>query len=222
MIADWEEVRKGVRMCLNKLNLHDMHDDVEQEAMINAFIYQHTYRGDATLSTWGYAIARSAAMKFFRDRKKEFLQFDGDFNVNFPEYHTDLGESDDEWASHARHTKKGHYICETYGEEITDEELTQEDIFDRYSTQLFHAILENVSEEWQPRFVDRYLVGMRYRDIAVKYDIPIGTVQSSLSRMRSAMKESLGALAVSFDEECTKRVIKNALEKLNAKLQANQ
>lgn len=193
MITDWEEVRRGVRMCLRKLSLHDSHDDVEQEAMLNAFLYQHTYRGDAALSTWGYSIARSAAMKFFQDRRREIVVYSNEAPVAYSEEATD-----------------------------TEEGLTQDVVFERYAEQLFQAVLANVSEEWLPRFVDRYLIGLRYREIAAKYGIPVGTVQSSLSRMRSAIKSDLVAISLVFDKECTTRVVKHAMEKVNAHLQKHK
>lgn len=76
MITDWEEVLKGVRMCLRKLSLHEAHDDLEQEAMLRAVTYQHTYRGEAQLSTWGYSIARAVAMAHFHKRKSELIVYD--------------------------------------------------------------------------------------------------------------------------------------------------
>lgn len=196
MTIDWTEVRRGIRMCLKKLNLHDMHDDVEQEAMLRAFQYQNKYRGDASFSTWGYSIARNEALKFFQERKREFALF----------------------------VKHEDGVHDGYSEEASDTEegLTQDVVFDKYAERLHHAVLANVSPEWLPRLVDRYLHGMRYREIADKYGIPIGTVQSSLSRIRTAIKADLEAITIIFDEDCTKRVIRNAIQLTSDHVQNNQ
>ena len=49
-VSDWCRRFSGNRNCA---------DDMTQDVFLRAFRYRHTFRGDATLSTWLYAITRN-------------------------------------------------------------------------------------------------------------------------------------------------------------------
>lgn len=184
LITDWEEVRRGVRMCLNKLSFSEMHDDIEQEAMLRAITYQHTFRGDSTLSTWGYSIARSTAMGFFQKKRDDPVMYDTDLMMMHSE---DVPAFDD----------TGFHESAVY----------------REIDALAELILTEVPKQWLPQLIDRDLHGMRYQEISHKYNLPIGTICSSLSRARETLRPKLKELLDSLDGDQTKFVIQEALKK---------
>lgn len=62
--------------------------DVTQEALIRIFAADHTYRGDATYSTWVYRVAATSALMWLRSRRRQLR----DVPADAPTYQRDASD----------------------------------------------------------------------------------------------------------------------------------
>jgi RNA polymerase sigma-70 factor (ECF subfamily) len=143
-------------------HMEDAHD-VTQEAFINAFESLPRFQGDAQFFTWLYRIAVNAAISRQRKRRETVsLQQGGRPDKPLPE---PFDESFDHQPGDALERRE--------------------------SDQRIHAALQQVAPDFRTVLVLRDLEGMKYEEIAVALDLPIGTVRSRLHRARLELRSIL-------------------------------
>jgi len=201
VIKDWEEVRKGVRMCLRKLAHLDDRDDIEQDSMLRAFVHQDTYKGDSALSTWGYSIARNTALSYFKKQNRR----------NARELPPILVHDDEDgmWDN---------FLENAPSFEDTQEDALHDHVVQDYANALAAYLLDNAFRKGLKNMVARDLHEMSYDEIASLHNMPVNTVRSSISRARHFTKPKIEELQVQLDEDTVKIVIRLALEAVDGKL----
>ena len=202
MIEDWTEVRRGVRMCLKKLCRMQDIDDVEQEAMLRAFVHQDTYKGESTLSTWGYSIARNTALSYFKKENRRNARELPPILI--------LDDEDGMWDNVLENAPSL--------EEDVQEDALHDHVVHDYADALAAYLLDNAFRKGLKNMVARDLHEMTYEEIASLHNLPINTVRSSISRARHFAKPKIEELQLLLDEDTVKVVIRLALEAVDAKL----
>jgi RNA polymerase sigma-70 factor (ECF subfamily) len=141
--------------------------DVAQEAFIKAYRAIGRFRGDSAFYTWLYRIAINTAKNWLVARKRRPPATDIDA-VDAEQYDIE-----------SRLKEQG-----TPENEILREEISRV-VFDT---------IAGLPEDLRTAIMLREMEGMRYEDIAVTMDCPIGTVRSRIFRAREAIDAKLKPL----------------------------
>lgn len=136
--------------------------DVVQESFISAYQSLGSFKGDSLFFTWLYRIAMNAAISLKR-KKRAAVSLDTGSKHDL--VIDPLDQSQDNQPSDAIERRE-------------DEKRLQ-------------AGLNRLSPEHRAVIVLKDLEDMRYEDIAVALDVPIGTVRSRLHRARLELREML-------------------------------
>jgi RNA polymerase sigma-70 factor (ECF subfamily) len=141
-------------------------EDLSQDVFLKAFRSIHTFKGDASLSTWLYRITLNAYLD--RKRKKSY-EAEKDFQP--------LDEQQP--AEHAFQKNPGNETPETYAESIQ-----------------IQTHIENAMQHLTPRersvFVMRHYEGLAGKEVGKLLNISEGTVKSLLSRAMKKLQNGLG------------------------------
>lgn len=144
------------------LDNHEDAQDVVQESFISAYQSLASFKGDSLFFTWLYRIAMNAAISL-RRKKKVAVSLD-------------TGSKHDlmiDPADESRDNRPGESL------ERREEE-----------TQL-QAALNRLSTEHRMVIVLKDIEDLRYEEIAVALEVPVGTVRSRLHRARLELREIL-------------------------------
>ena len=160
-------------MLLKMVNNKDDADDLTIEAFGKAFKRLSQYTPNYAFSTWLFKIASNNCIDFIR-RKKNNTTFSIDKT-----YANDEG-----------------------GEISVDLKSTmldpEEKVIKKQKIKLMHEIVEKLKPRYRELIELRYFQEYSYEEIAVKLDIPIGTVKAQLFRAReflyNIMKNSEGSI----------------------------
>src|SRR5215469_1126628 len=68
--------RRVVSWCYRIAKNRDRSNDLAQEVFLKAYRHRHSFRGDARLSTWLYAIARNHCLTSLRHPEPDVLPYD--------------------------------------------------------------------------------------------------------------------------------------------------
>jgi len=142
-------------------NADDAQDAV-QDAFINAYQSLGSFKGDAEFYTWLYRIAFNTAISLKRKRRPAVSLGPG------PD-----GEAGLDPADPAAEAGPG-----------VELERSEEEV-------LLQAALARLSPEHRVVLVLKDIDGMKYEEIALVLDVPIGTVRSRIHRARVELKELL-------------------------------
>lgn len=205
---DWaavnDGVRKGVNSLLQRLNhyrrrettfddvsvaLSEEFDDVVQSAMVKALTYRN-FQGKSLASTWGYRIGRNAALDWLKAYKS---------NARYVVRESQQVSMEGHWS-------------DLYDREYEDDPSEHlDDDIEEYAAVVFDRVIRNASREWIQTLVDRDLNEMQYNDIAKKRGCPIGTVQSSLHRVRRLMEPAVRKIEAECGRERCRLVLRHTL-----------
>ncbi len=147
------------RMMANEEDAKDM----SQEALIKAFKAIHTFKMEATFSTWLYRITINVCKDELRKRKEVVLSYDAELSTE--------GSLKDI---------------------IKDDQANPLLIYEKLELKAsIELALNKLSEDNKTVVVLKDLLGYSYEEIGTILQIPIGTVRSRLNRSRSALKSIL-------------------------------
>jgi len=190
-------------MCLRKLAHYEERDDIEQESMLRAFVHQGTYKGESTLSTWGYSIARNTAMTYFEKQGRRQAM---EYHLVYP-----IETGEDEWSDFLENSPSG--------DEQQQEDALHDHVVHDCADALAVYLLDNAFRKGLKNMVARDLHELSYEEIATLHSLPVNTVRSSISRARHFTKPKIEELQQMLgDEETVKVVIRLALEKVDEQL----
>jgi RNA polymerase sigma-70 factor (ECF subfamily) len=133
--------------------------DVVQEAFISAYQSLGSFKGDSLFFTWLYRIAMNAAISMKR-RKKAAVSLD----------------------SGSKHDLVIDPVDQSVDNQPGDSLQRQEE------EQLLQSALNRLSPEHRSVIVLKDIDDLKYEDIAVILDVPIGTVRSRLHRARLELR----------------------------------
>ena len=136
--------------------------DIVQEAFIQAHRKLDTFRGDSAFYTWLYRIATNRALSFLRKQKQKPVSIEGINETGG----FDPPASDDHSQPLRMVLRKEH-------------------------RQLVRETLDELSDDYRIVLVMKEFDGLRYDEIAVLTEIPIGTVRSRIHRGRIELADRL-------------------------------
>ena len=160
-------------MLLKMVNNKDDADDLTIEAFGKAFKRLSQYTPNYAFNTWLFKIASNNCIDFIRRKKN---------NTTFS---IDKTYANDE----------GGEISVDLKSSMLDPE---EKVIKKQKIKLMHEIVEKLKPRYRELIELRYFQEYSYEEIAVKLDIPIGTVKAQLFRAReflyNIMKNSEGSI----------------------------
>ena len=144
-----------VRMCNNK----DDADDLTIEAFGRAFKRLDQYTPNYAFSTWLFKIASNNAIDFLRNKKKNTaLSLD---------------------------TKIENDEGQEFSKGIKSETLDpEENIIKKQRIDHLRVVVDKLKPRYKELVILRYYEELSYEEIAVKLDLPVGTVKAQLFRAR--------------------------------------
>lgn len=141
--------------------------DVTQEAFIKAYRAMPNFRGESAFYTWMYRIAVNTAKNYLAVQSRRPLEIDQDI--------TEIEQIE------------GNSALKDYD---TPEHLL---LRDEIQETVVNAI-EELPDDLKVAITLREVEGMRYEEIAIAMDCPIGTVRSRIFRAREAIDKQLKPL----------------------------
>lgn len=142
-------------------SVHDAHD-VAQDAFIAAFDKLDTFRQESSFYSWLFRIAYHAAVNNRRkQRRHQHLSVEGQREATGAE------------PAESRPNDPAAPL-----ESLEDQQRVQE-------------ALNELAPEFRDVLIFKELEGLRYEEIAVLLEIPLGTVRSRIHRARHELKEKL-------------------------------
>ena len=136
--------------------------DVVQESFLNAYLSLRSFKGDAQFFTWLYRIAVNAAITYRRRQRSGMKPIK-----------TSDSAPGIEPLDATPSNRPGH------GLEAAEDEKR------------IHEALQRLSPEHRAVLVMKDMEDMKYEDIAVLLDVPVGTIRSRLHRARLEFKDML-------------------------------
>lgn len=147
-----------LRMCNNK----DDADDLTIEAFGRAFKRLDQYTPTYAFSTWLFKIASNNAIDFLRNKKKNTaLSLD---------------------------TKMENDEGQEFSKNIKSQTLDPEEhIIKKQRVEMLRDVVERLKPHYKDLVKMRYFDEMSYEEIAVKMELPVGTVKAQLFRARDLL-----------------------------------
>lgn len=147
-----------LRMCNNK----DDADDLTIEAFGRAFKRLDQYTPTYAFSTWLFKIASNNAIDFLRNKKKNNA------------LSLDTKMENDEGQEFSKNIKSTNLDPE-------------ENIIKKQKVEMLRDVVERLKPHYKDLVKMRYFEEMSYEEIAMKMDLPIGTVKAQLFRARDLL-----------------------------------
>ena len=147
-----------LRMCNNK----DDADDLTIEAFGRAFKRLDQYTPTYAFSTWLFKIASNNAIDFLRNKKKSNA------------LSLDTKMENDEGQEFSKNIKSTNLDPE-------------ENIIKKQKVEMLRDVVERLKPHYKDLVKMRYFEEMSYEEIAMKMDLPIGTVKAQLFRARDLL-----------------------------------
>lgn len=145
-------------------NEHDA-DDLTIEAFGKAFRSLHQYSSDYAFSTWLFKIASNNCIDFIRRKRKNTMAIDNS---------SDISEN---WE---------------FANKVADEYLNPEQsIIREQKIKLMREIVKSLKPHYRQLIELRYFEENSYEEIAVKLELPLGTVKAQLFRAREFLLQIL-------------------------------
>lgn len=141
-------------------------EEVLQDTFIRAFRNLEKFRGECSLKTWLFQIARNLSFNkyhYYRIRKKK-----DHFSINSP-----LSEETDS----------------TYSDILPDNSDINSDIDINEYTERIKEVFPKLKPHFQEILHLRVVLDLQYEEIAQKLQLPCGTVKSRIARARDALAE---------------------------------
>jgi RNA polymerase sigma-70 factor (ECF subfamily) len=143
-------------------------DDLVQETLLRAVRFADRFQRGTNLRGWLKTILRNTAINNFRRRKRRPAAFS-------------TAEGEKLLAQVPDRPSTGHEVAPERFEEGGD----------HFTGPVRDAVL-SLPEQYRKVFLLFALGGLKYREIAERIGVPVGTVMSRLHRARAALKKSLG------------------------------
>lgn len=144
-----------LRMCNNK----DDADDLTIEAFGRAFKRLDQYTPTYAFSTWLFKIASNNAIDFLRNKKKNTA------------LSLDTKMENDEGQEFSKNIKSQTLDPEEY-------------IMKKQKVEMLREVVEKLKPRYKELVKMRYYEELSYEEIAIKLDLPVGTVKAQLFRAR--------------------------------------
>ncbi len=151
-------------MLLKMVHNRDDADDLTIEAFGKAFLHLEKYTPDYAFSTWLFKIAVNNAIDFIRKKKLHTLSLDDE--------NDEISKS-------------------VYSRIKTTAPDPEEKFIKEQRAVLMRTILSELNPKYKTLVELRYFDELSYEEIAVKLNMPLGTVKAQLFRARNFLYELL-------------------------------
>jgi RNA polymerase sigma-70 factor (ECF subfamily) len=151
------------RFCAKRVSQNDA-EDIAMKTIAQALRRMETYRGEASLLTWVYQIARSQISAHFRREAK----------------HQPVVMFEDNEALR----QEVEALADDYLNSPESEEMASQ------RQQLIHSILDQLPSNYGDLLEWKYVQGLSVNEIAERMNVNPVSIQSSLARARRAFKAS--------------------------------
>jgi RNA polymerase sigma-70 factor (ECF subfamily) len=145
-------------MLLKMVNNKDDADDLTIEAFGKAFKRLNQYTPTYAFSTWLFKIASNNCIDFIRRKKMVTFSIDRTFE----------------------NEEGGKMSIDIKADELNPEE----DMVKKQKVKLMHDVVDKLKPRYRVLVELRYFEELSYEEIAVKLELPIGTVKAQLFRAR--------------------------------------
>ena len=143
-------------------------NDLLQETLLKAYRYWSHFETGTNIKAWLYRIMKNSYINYYRKETKEPKK------VEYKEYHLPYNTIQETSYSHKQVAEKSYY--EIYDDEIADS-------------------LESLNDSFRKIIILSDIEGLSYKEIASRFDCPIGTVRSRLHRGRKLLRNKLHVYA---------------------------
>jgi len=154
-------------MILKMINNRDDAEDIAMQSFTKAFKNLDSYNDNYAFSTWLFKIASNSSIDFLRKKRLKTTSLDRRMNKN------------DESST-------------SFSQSILDPELDPEEKFVlKQRNNLMKEVVESINPKYRELIKLRFFEELKYDEIAVRLNIPIGTVKVRLSRAKTLLTEIL-------------------------------
>ena len=174
----YERFQPGVLRFLSRLVGEEEAEDVAQEVFLRVDRGLESFRGESSMGTWIYRIARNAALDRLRSRPA--------------------------WLESARQlrTHGSDEDPEDIMSKIPDEQVSLERyLIGKEMSECIRGRVDTLSESYRRVLVFSELVGMTNAEIASALGVSEGAVKIRLHRARSLLREDLGTHCTLYHDE---------------------
>lgn len=181
--ALYNRVKPGLtRYIANIIKDGEVAEDIAVNTLIKMWTKIDQYNPEYQITTWLYRIAMNDALGYIRERNKStsLTRLHDDFGVDI----NSQGQLESNSIQDLMEEAEMKTEMDFYNEE---EELNA-----RYELAL--QAIRNLKPLYRDILVDRLINNMKYKDIAVKYDINLQTVKNRIRRGRTLISEAVDQL----------------------------
>ena len=181
--ALYNRVKPGLtRYVANIIKDGEVAEDIAVNTLIKMWTKIDQYNPEYQITTWLYRIAMNDALGYIRERNKStsLTRLHDDFGVDI----NSQGQLESNSIQDLMEEAEMKTEMDFYNEE---EELNA-----RYELAL--QAIRNLKPLYRDILVDRLINNMKYKDIAVKYDINLQTVKNRIRRGRTLISEAVDQL----------------------------
>ena len=181
--ALYNRVKPGLtRYIANIIKDGEVAEDIAVNTLIKMWTKIDQYNPEYQITTWLYRIAMNDALGYIRERNK---------STSLTRLHDDFGVDIN---------SQGQLESNSIQDLIEDAEMKtemdfyneEEELNTRYELAL--QAIRNLKPLYRDILVDRLINNMKYKDIAVKYDINLQTVKNRIRRGRTLISEAVDQL----------------------------
>jgi RNA polymerase sigma-70 factor (ECF subfamily) len=144
--------------------------DIAQEALLLAYRYRDSFRGDSRFSTWLYRIAATTALMWLRRQRRRGRELTALFD----------GDGEETAALETR---------------ISPDTDPAERAAAHEQVELVARRLDEMGDKYGRIFLMRYLEGYTETEIAERLDLSLATVKTRAHRARIAVRDTLARAA---------------------------
>lgn len=178
----YNRVKPGLtRYIANIIKDGEVAEDIAVNTLIKLWTKIEQYDPQYQITTWLYRIAYNDALGYIRERNKSTSmdRLRDDFGVDI--------NAQGQLETNSVHDLMAEAEMKTEMDFYSEEEA----LMDRYETAL--QAIRDLKPLYKDILVDCLINNMKYKDIAVKYNIELQTVKNRIRRGRSIIAETMGA-----------------------------
>ena len=178
--ALYKKVKPGLtRYIANIIKDGPMAEDIAVNTLIKMWTKIEQYNPEYQITTWLYRIAMNDALGYIRERNKSTSmdRLRDDFGIDVNSSGTLESNSIHDLMSEAEMKTEMDFYSE------------EEELNERYELAL--KAIRDLKPLYREILTDRLINNMKYKDIAVKYNISLQTVKNRIRRGRTLITESI-------------------------------
>lgn len=170
----YNRIKPGLTSHINKVVKDwDIAEDLAVNTLTKMFTKIDQYNPEYQITTWLYKIGFNAALGYLNERNKtQSLTALQDFGIEVNNSGSTNHDMDVE-------------------EELSFDDLTDEDNMFQMKYDMTVEAIKDLKPMYRDLLVDRMLNGIKYKDLAVKHNLPLQTVKNRVRRGKVLISEAV-------------------------------